>query len=52
MPADKTNKTDYRTLSNSKENGEAKSHDRATLKPLQKEKKITSAVEEVKFVNQ
>ncbi len=45
MPADKTNKTDYRTLSNSKENGAAKSRDRATLKPSPKEKRITPDVE-------
>ncbi|MGI9056018.1 MAG: O-antigen ligase family protein [Pyrinomonadaceae bacterium] len=43
MPADKTNKTDYRTLSNSKEKGAAKSRDRATLKPLQKGIKTISA---------
>ncbi|CAN5626371.1 hypothetical protein BH20ACI4_BH20ACI4_28490 [soil metagenome] len=42
MPADKTNNKDYRTLSNSKENGEPKSRDRATLNPLRNERKITT----------
>jgi O-antigen ligase len=42
MPADKTNNKDYRTLSNSKENGEAKSREPKTLKPLRNEGKITS----------
>lgn len=41
MPADKTNNKDYRTLSNSKENGAAKSRDRANLQRLRNEKKIT-----------
>ena len=48
MPADKTNKTDYRTLSNSKEKGAAKSRDHATLKPAQNGTKNTSVVDSIK----
>lgn len=40
MPADQKNKTDYKTLSNSRENGAVKSRDHAILKSSQSEKKI------------
>ena len=39
MPADKTKKSDYPTLSGSKENGAAKTRDIAGLKPLRKDGK-------------
>lgn len=42
MPADQKNKTDYKTLSNSRENGAAKSRDHAITKPSQNEKKIAT----------
>lgn len=45
MPADQKNKTDYKTLSNSKENGAAGSRDLATLKPAQNGKKNVPAGE-------
>lgn len=43
MSADQKNKTDYKTLSNSKENGAAKSRDLATLKPAQNGRKTVPA---------
>lgn len=52
MSADqKKNKTDYKTLSNSKENGAAKSRDLATLKPAQNVRKTVAAGETQTFSN-
>lgn len=43
MSADQKNKTDYKTLSNSKENGAAKSRDLATFKSARNERKNVPA---------
>jgi len=51
MPADQKNKTDYKTLSNSKENGAAKSRDLVTLKPAQNGRKTVPAGELKSFSN-
>lgn len=49
MSADQKKKTDYETLSNSKENGAAKSRDLTTLKPVRNERKIVPADEPQTF---